>query len=1181
MSAPSPCPGTESLRQFLLGKLISHEAGSVEQHLADCASCLAQVPNLEAEDSVVAAMRAPTRAYSVEQNVVEDLLERVRRLRASSAGPPTIAAASLKTFTDPDQTCGDIPVVDVGAEDPSPHLTHSLPAGHASTRAHPAVPEAPAGPPAPPTVPGYEILGELGRGGMGVVYKARKLNLDRLVALKMILVGAHAGPQELARFRAEAEVVARLHHPGIVQIYEIGEHEGLPYLALEYVEGNSLAKQLDGTPQNTRSAAELVQSLARAMRAAHECGVIHRDLKPANVLLAADGTAKITDFGLAKQLDKEGGQTQSGAIVGTPAYMAPEQAQARHQEIGPAADLYALGVILYELLTGRPPFRSEKPLDTLWQVIHQEPVAPSRLQPSVPRDLETICLKCLQKEPGRRYQSAAALAEDLGRFLTGEPIHARPIGIWERSVKWARRRPTAAALVAVSMLAVSATLMGSVVYAAYTQQRLSEHLRLQTVGNDVQKALARGETARAIGEWQNAQIAFSNALALIGAEAKLAPYQEETERWLAEANRHLEEKRARATLRARQEEFSRLHDQALFHASDLSGLDLPGHREATRRVAGQALELLAAKPPNDAEILDLGPPGSFDDAERTSTTSSCYALFLILAEAVAQPLSSEDRRVQAEQALRILDQAAQLRAPTRAYHLRRASYLAQRGDQPGAQQERARALIRQPDDAVDFFLLGHEAYQNKALAQAVVHMRDTLQRQPEHFWARLLLGVSYLGLHEYDQAETHLTLCQSRQPRLVWIYILRGFASGQRGARAWAIGRRAEAAEHLATAEADFRKAQELLAQDPSEEASYVLAINRGTARFQQEQFAEAIENFQTARGIQPALLPAYMNLAKAYQEQRKWDDAAEVLERAIQLQPNQAVLYHSRAELARARKDLPAALRDFDEAIRLFGQGTLTPRDSELVAADYTYKGELLYLEQRPTQALEALDTALKYRAFVPLVQRLRGAVLLELKSYPDAVEAFDAHLRATKTPTADIYEARGLARAYLKDYAGAIADYSRALDLGSESSALYAYRGWTYLIGEAPGLALRDFENALELDPNNGDAFAGRGSALAKLGSYRLAEKYAREALTHGPETSELVYKVARVYAQVAGGVEAGKRGQYQDFARQQFQKALTLEPDEKKRATLRGSIQTDPAWNAIRRSTGSAPPPAAYSR
>jgi tRNA A-37 threonylcarbamoyl transferase component Bud32 len=303
-----------------------------------------------------------------------------------------------------------------------------------------------------PAVPGYAIEGLLGRGGMGVVYKARHVALKRTVALKMIRAGVHAGDQERARFKAEAEAVARLQHPNIVQVFEVGEAGGCPFCALEFVEGGSLAQKLRGAPLPPREAAALVEALARGMHLAHARNVVHRDLKPANVLLAADGTPKITDFGLGRQLDTDSRATRDGAVMGTPSCMAPEQAFGRTHEAGPAADVYALGAILYECLTGRPPFKGATVGETLDQVRTQEPVPPHELQPRTPRDLETVCLKCLRKEPERRYASAAELAAELGRFLRGEPVLARRVGRLERTARWARRNPALAAALAGVMI---------------------------------------------------------------------------------------------------------------------------------------------------------------------------------------------------------------------------------------------------------------------------------------------------------------------------------------------------------------------------------------------------------------------------------------------------------------------------------------------------------------------------------------------------------------------------------------------------------------------------------------------------------------------------------------------------------------------------------------------------------
>jgi WD40 repeat protein len=330
----------------------------------------------------------------------------------------------------------------------------------------------------PPVVPGFEVQRVLGRGGMGIVYLARQQGLNRLVALKMILSGAHADTLERQRFRREAEAVARLQHPGIVQVHQVGEHEEMPFLVLEYVPGGPLSSRLAGQPQPPELAAAWVAALADAVGHAHEQGVVHRDLKPANVLVAGHLPAgsplspqqlKITDFGLAKAVtgDAEAPEapTMPGDVLGTPSYMAPEQAEGRTQEVGPLADVYALGAILYELLTGRPPFKADNALNTLRQVVEAEPAAPRVLNPGVPRDLEVICLKCLRKEPGKRYPSAAALSEDLGRYRRGEPIYARPVGALERGWRLVRRNPVVSALTAAVFVSLLAGLGFSLHYA--------------------------------------------------------------------------------------------------------------------------------------------------------------------------------------------------------------------------------------------------------------------------------------------------------------------------------------------------------------------------------------------------------------------------------------------------------------------------------------------------------------------------------------------------------------------------------------------------------------------------------------------------------------------------------------------------------------------------------------------
>jgi tetratricopeptide (TPR) repeat protein len=363
-----------------------------------------------------------------------------------------------------------------------------------------------------PQIPGYDVLALIGRGGMGLVYKARHRRLGRFVALKMLITGEYAGRHERARFQREAEAVASLHHANIVPLYDVGDHEGRPYFTMELLDGGSLAQALAATPQPAQQAAALVATLAEAMKVAHQGGIVHRDLKPANILLTADSTPKIADFGLARHFNEEATLSLSGARIGTPSYMAPEQVTGKGRAVGPATDIYALGALLYEMLTGRPPFRAETASETERQVIAEEPVSPARLNPKVPRDLETICLKCLHKDPDRRYADAGALAEDLRRFVDGRPIRARRVSPLERAWRWCRRNPVGAALAALVLVMAGLSVGGALwIQRQQLERRMELQLRRERARSAIERVLGHQEELRERGHWEDAKLELALA----------------------------------------------------------------------------------------------------------------------------------------------------------------------------------------------------------------------------------------------------------------------------------------------------------------------------------------------------------------------------------------------------------------------------------------------------------------------------------------------------------------------------------------------------------------------------------------------------------------------------------------------------------------------------------------------
>ncbi len=1029
-----------------------------------------------------------------------------------------------------------------------------------------------------PAIPSYDVLGVIREGGMSVVYKARQRGLNRLVALKMIREKQWSRPDHLARIQIEAEAVARLRHPNIVQIHEIGEVDGLPFLSLEFLEGGTLEDRLAGDPQPGRAAALLIATLARAVQAAHNAGIIHRDLKPSNVLFTNDGTPRITDFGLAKRLESNSRQTESGQIMGTPCYMAPEQAMGRTKDVGPAADVYALGAILYEMLTGRPPFKGDSPIETMRQVIEDDVVPPTRLMPRVDRDLETICLHCLNKEQGKRYRSASALAEDLDCYLAGSAISARRTPLWERGVKLARRRPVAALLCGFGLVVAAGSLGGWVRYSAFREERNRQAVaRRTTIRSDAVGSLLEAQHLLTKQRWSDAEPILTEILGKIREESGLDDLRKRVGELLTQCRQGRAIEKDRNEGEVLLETFRVRRNEAMFHETHFTGLALPSDKEAVRLATRAALEVFARR--GSENSWELGPlPGSLNGREREEIKESCYELLLILADVVEQP----------DLGLGLLDQAAALRPPTRVYHERRADQLARRGDTAGAKAERDKAAVLQPSSAIDYFLSGQEAYKRRDWKVALSRFGEALQIQPDHFWAHCLSAICDLQLSFPIQAKAELNACLQTEPRFAWLYELRGFASYQVAAlesqaadKLPARGSmlRSEAQVQFKAAEADFGTALELLKMTPNDELQYALLVNRGLLWLERKEWDKAVADLERAIRLNGAQWQAHEMLAQVYDRAGKPEEAIVQFTEAIKLQPKMAALYRARAGVQLRRMNQSAADRDhaigdLETAIKLEAPG------SALLPGDHTNRASLLHRQGREAEALSACAAAIEVNPGYLDAHLLRIDVLRKLKRHSEVIRSCDALLSQGK-PSAALYELRALAKQELKDYDGAIEDNTMAHAMRPRSATLLARRGGLFLISDAPRLALRDFEEAINLDPSSSssaEAYLGRGLARASLGLHREAAADASRVMRMGTPTDERLYSTARIFAKASSAAAAdvktsGKAAaalvsRYQDQALELLRKAISLLPAAERPGFVRDVVQTDPALAVLGR-------------
>ena len=915
-------------------------------------------------------------------------------------------------------------------------------------------------------VRGYEIIDELGRGGMGVVYKARQKGLNRLVALKMVLAGVHAGDEQLARFQIEAEAVAHLRHPHIVQIYEVGEQDGLPFFSLEYVDGGSLSQKFDGKPQPPVDAATIVEKLARAMAAAHQEGVIHRDLKPANVLLMKSGEPKITDFGLAKRLESDSSQTRSGTLMGTPSYMAPEQARGDVHELGPLSDQYSLGAILYEGLTGRPPFQGTTMLETLEQVRSQEPVPPSRLQPKIPRDIETICLKCLQKDPKRRYATTIALADDLDRFVNRRPIEARPVTFMEKGWRWCRRNPRIAGLYgAIGALAASIAVAAG--WIALRSARDAEIVE-QTRRNQLAR-IALATRTMAEGDSRRAFDIVNFVDPIVRSRPALADVRDRGDR-----------------LRKQIELFDtlmKLIDESRYYAYiKTSGKIDPAARSTCDEMVQLYDDIERRSGRGGVGLPELN--NKHKQLFKEDVFDGLLAAAIVAWDAGFEASKAGEKKEAAgRRALALLDKAEGILPETKALYVRRGGIREQTGDVKGAAADFARAAAIPVVTPVDLYyhafadtLRAREEARKKNRSVAVVN--DFLQKaesgyaamlfeRPESFWGYFMWAQQHAEMGDPRVALVGYTTCVRIAPDRPWPYHNRGVVFKALNENELAIR--------------DFGAAIE---RDPKYDSAF---INRAESYAATGKTIEAIHDYTSAIGLEDKNANLYFKRAGLYFSIKDFAAARTDFSTARRLAPSAAGPIRSLALTNVMLKDLDASLADWRSL------EALQPKNPEALY----YQGVIEFGRLRFDEALKLLDRSVELKPDQPLARLARARIYYHRGEYDRALQEINVVLNVIDESNAwyindraDVYRAMGKIDL-------ALADCRKAIELARKSKAdksrlalIDAYM-LILLIEKSRGdrIAAEEAMNRMVEESGTAAAYLRRGEFLRDGGRYDRA--------------------------------------------------------------------------------------------
>lgn len=1147
----------------------------------------------------------------------------------------------------------------------------------------------------------YDLIDNFAHGGLGNIWRARDQRIQRDVAYKELLPAALKNKNFLERFLEEAQITGQLEHPGIVPIYDLGwQDNGTPFYSMKLVRGVTYKKAIEEFHKLPRNSSERHLAFVKRLRNfidmcnavafAHDRGVVHRDLKPQNVMLGDFGETLVLDWGLAKiigtpersqeadgdgaheqatnenpslsgtasgsvlsgsvlgsssrqsitsNVRSEGSQTVMGSVMGTPAYMPPEQAKGELQSIEPRSDVYSLGAILYELLTGIQPIAKGKLPEMLQRVVKGDVKPPRSIDPTIPRPLEAVCLKAMSLDRADRYAGALLLARDVERFLADEPIDVYREPWPLRLKRWVKRHRTLVTSTALTVVVLSVACgawmlterlrvarIRTRVHAAiedsrksneandFAQSKLSlnealgivraepalaeseidirerldqleglltlrERERVEKVRSQAAERIREAQAARDSRQVENAAQLLTAVVTTLKGESKLQDLRKNAEQELAGVQKAIADQNAVKAAQDQFQDFQKNVARARFFASQFTGDRVQNNSQQAQKAALNALNVYGL----DRTGKTLPHSAHLSEAQNQEIRADAFELMIVLADAevsLAADLPAAGKKTAWETAISWLHRARSLGIETQVLPTLESRFFKALGRDAEADKARVAAAAIKPATALEFFLLAEGERKNSQYDAATRLYQQALAIDPQYFLAMYSLGVCNMQRvsaakgGSNDDNNTNLTgfltaavtafsTCIGQRPDFPWPYILRGVAYSDMG--------------NFDDALADFDHALDTRVNaadvfDP-DLYQYGIFLNRGAMLLLQKRFREAEDDFRQAIRLRDSA-DAHLNLAIALSKQKKNQQAVDELTSAAQLAPNRSVIYKLRAEANKLLGGDNAAFGDYQKAALSDYQRAIESEPLLKATAPLHYEiGRIYHRADKWTEALAAYDRSLALDANNADAHRLRGEVLLKLNRESDAVAAFSKYLELSK-PVGDVYRARGLANAKLGQYRAAINDYTRSLEL-EPSPHMLTRRGWGYLT-MAQQLALQDFDEAIKLNPENGDSFNGRGYARVLLGDYAAAVNDAEQAVKLGPKAFEIYYNASTIFAQAV--TASGKDPKLAEERRAELAKEYTKRAVElirlsgealgpERRGILQKTLEADTALDPIR--------------